>query len=167
MVQLRGGYVLFLAGLVSCAPSEQQPADAAATSTADREAIDRGHQAVLAALRANDCNALVPLLTDDVVFSPPNTPDAAGPEGVRAWCEPMVTQMKITGVTVTGREVTVAGDWAIEHGAFEWTVVPAAGGPEQREQGRFLAIWRRLADGSWKLSRDIWNSSVPAPTAGR
>lgn len=150
---------LFLSGCSK--PQSSAPANA----EADRAAIDRGHEAFLAAMRANDCNALLLLLTPDVVFAPPNVPTATGQDGVRAWCEPIFKQVKTTTVAVSGRDVDIAGDWAIEHGVFDWTVVPLAGGPEQRDQGRFLAIYHRQPDGSWKLARDVWNSSLPLPSA--
>jgi ketosteroid isomerase-like protein len=72
--------------------------------------------------------------------------------------------MKTSSVTISNRDVTVAGDWAIEHGNYDWAMTPAAGGAEVREQGRFVAVYHRLPDGSWKLNRDIWNSSLPLPT---
>lgn len=95
---------------------------------------------------------------------PPNTSTATGKDGVRQCCEPIFKQVKSTAVTVADRDVVVAGDWAIEHGNFDRTVAPVSGGPEQREQGRFVAIYRRQPDGSWKLARDIWNSALPLPS---
>jgi len=149
--------------LVGCSKPQESSAGSA-TAEADRAAIDRGHEAFLAGMRANDCTKLLPLLTADVVFAPPNAPTATGIDGVRAWCEPIFKQVKTTAVTVSDRDVDIAGDWAIEHGNFDWAVAPLAGGSEQREQGRFLAIYRRQPDGSWKLARDIWNSSLPLPS---
>jgi uncharacterized protein (TIGR02246 family) len=165
MTQKRKMLILVLPTLlIGCAPEPRTPTDGANTE-ADRAAIDRGHEAFLAGMRANDCNALLPLLTEDVVFAPPNTPTASGLDGVRQWCEPIFKQVKTTAVTVSDRDVVLAGDWAIEHGNFDWTVAPIAGGPEQREQGRFVAVYRRQPDGTWKLTRDIWNSSLPNPSA--
>lgn len=158
---LRSGFPLFtLVVVFACSPAPRDERD----TTADRSAIDSAHQAFLGGMRASDCDALLRLATDDVVFAPPNMPSATGPDGVRAWCQPIFTQVRTTGVTVSGRDVVVAGDWAIEHGDFDWTVAPVAGGAAQRDQGKFVAIWRRQADGSWKVARDIWNSSLPAPT---
>jgi uncharacterized protein (TIGR02246 family) len=166
MMQPRSLFILVLPMLFLGGCSKpQQSAAVTANADADRAAIDRGHEAFLAGMRANDCNALLPLLTADVVFAPPNATTATGLDGVRAWCEPIFKQVKTTAVTVSDRDVDIAGDWAIEHGNFDWTVAPLAGGSEQREQGRFLAIYRRQPDGSWKMARDIWNSSLPLPSA--
>jgi len=145
---------------VACA-QPQPPPD---TTAADRSAIDAGHEAFLAAMRANDCGALLTVLASDVVLVPPNMPEARGTDGARSWCESTFKQVKTKAVAVSGRDVTIAGDWGIEHGAFDWTVVPVAGGAEVHDQGRFVAIYHRQADGSWKVARDIWNSSLPIPT---
>jgi hypothetical protein len=32
------------------------------------------------------------------------------------------------------------------------------------EQGKFLQIYRKQSDGSWKMTREIYNSDLPLPT---
>jgi ketosteroid isomerase-like protein len=137
-------------------------AAAAVDVTADRSAVDKAHQGFLAAMRANDCTALLRQLADDAVFVPPNEPNAAGKTAIRAWCEAAFRDAKTAAVTVSDRGVTVAADWAIEHGKFDWSLAPVAGGGVVHVQGSFVAIWHRQPDGSWKMTRDIWNSSQPA-----
>jgi ketosteroid isomerase-like protein len=39
------------------------------------------------------------------------------------------------------------------------------GGEPQKDSGKFIEVWRRQGDGSWKIADDIFNSSLPAPTA--
>jgi len=138
---------------------------AAAKATADRAAIDKGHESFVAAMRASDCDAMLRVVADDAVFTPPNAPNAVGKEAIRSWCQGAFAQAKSSAVTISERQVTVAGDWAIEHGKFDWTLRPVAGGDSLRDRGNFLAIWRRQPDGSWKASRDIWNSLQPLPGA--
>jgi uncharacterized protein (TIGR02246 family) len=134
-------------------------------AAADRGAIDKGHEAFMAAMRASDCNGLLRVVADDAVFTPPNAPNAVGKEAVRSWCQGAFSQAKTSAVTVSDREVTVTGDWAIEHGKFDWTLIPVGGSNSVRDQGNFLGIWHRQPDGSWRLTRDIWNSSQPLPGA--
>lgn len=150
--------VLLLGG---CSPTQQVQQVSIADAQADRAAVDRGHEAFLAGLRANDCNALLPVVTTNVVLAPPNTPTVSGHAGVSSWCEPIFKQVKTSALSVSDRDLDIAGDWAIEHGSFDWTVTPLAGGSPQTNLGRFIAIWHREPDGSWKLARDLWNSSVP------
>jgi ketosteroid isomerase-like protein len=60
----------------------------------------------------------------------------------------------------------VAGDWAFRRAAATWVLKPRAGGPAVNESGKFLIIYRRLPDGSWRIARDIFNRDHP-PGAGR
>ena len=145
--------------VVACAGPQAAP-----DTAADRAAIDAGHEAFVAGMRKTDCTALLALLTPDAVVTPPNALEATGIEGVRSWCEPTFAQVKSKALAITNRDVTLSGDWGIEHGNFDWTVVPVAGGGDVRELGRFVGIWQRQSDGSWKLARDIWNSELPVPT---
>jgi len=52
---------------------------------------------------------------------------------------------------------------AIERGSFTWKVAPAPGGAEIDNQGSFLAVGQQQPDGSWKVQRNIWNSTLPLP----
>jgi ketosteroid isomerase-like protein len=38
---------------------------------------------------------------------------------------------------------------------------PKAGGPESLFDGKFLTVFKRQPDGSWKIYRDCFNSNVP------
>ncbi len=161
--------VLSLLLIVACSTST--PANNAATDTAaktpdtaaDKAAIAKAHDVVEGAYRSSDCNAMVSVAANDAVFEPPNTPSAKGVDGIRAWCTPMFNQMKTKALTVSNKEIDVSGDLAVDHGDYDWTLTPAAGGADVRAQGRYVTIWHREADGSWKTTRLIWNSSEPAP----
>ena len=126
-----------------------------------REAVDKGHEAWLGAMTANDAAALGQLVTSDVVLMPPHQPPVAGRQGVVDWFADVVKQARTVAVTVPQREVIVAGDVAIERGSFTWKVAPMGAASHVEDRGNFLAIWRQQSDGSWKLTRNIWNSTVP------
>jgi ketosteroid isomerase-like protein len=61
-------------------------------------------------------------------------------------------------------EVELAGDdWAFERGTYTIALTPKAGGTPIRDTGKYLTIYRRQADHSWLMARDIWNSNNPLP----
>lgn len=128
-----------------------------------KEAIDKGHTAFLVAMKANNAEALGPLVTTDVVFMPPHEQPVTGRQGVIDWFSGVVKQARTVAVLVPQREVIVTGDFGIERGSFIWKVAPTAGGSEIEDRGNFLAIWQRQPDGSWKAKYDIWNSTLPVP----
>ncbi|MFQ5962049.1 MAG: YybH family protein, partial [Candidatus Methylomirabilales bacterium] len=53
-------------------------------------------------------------------------------------------------------------DLAYEMGAYTLTIQPE-GGQAQTDTGKYVVVWTRQADGSWKLAVDIWNSNAPPP----
>jgi ketosteroid isomerase-like protein len=128
-----------------------------------RENVDKSHQAWLDAMRANDAQALGRLVTEDAVLMPPNQPVVVGRAAVIDWFAGVVKQARTTSVGIPQREVIIAGDWAIERGSFAWKVAPAAGGAPVEDRGNFLAIYQRQTDGAWKVTQNIWNSSLPTP----
>jgi ketosteroid isomerase-like protein len=38
---------------------------------------------------------------------------------------------------------------------------PQAGGPEAAINGKYLTVFKKQSDGSWKIYRDCFNSNTP------
>jgi len=70
--------------------------------------------------------------------------------------------MRTASLEISNRELVVGGDYATEVAQFAWTLVPVAGGAQVVDRGSYMQIWRRLPDGRWVFSREVWNSSAPA-----
>ena len=125
------------------------------------DAIDQIHEKFLAAMRANDPQALGRLVSRDAVFMPPDEPNVVGARGVTDWFGGVVKKARTTGVTVSNRHVVVSGDWAIERGEFRWRLSPVGSPTSTENHGNFVAIYHRDPDG-WKIKHNIWNSLAPA-----
>jgi len=148
--------------MLACSPSTP-PATTNTSPAADKAAVDKVHDVLEGSYRNSDCEAMVSQAASDASMEPPNSPTAKGVDGIRAWCQPMFAQMKTKALTVANKDIAISGDLAVDTGDYDWTLTPAAGGADQRIQGRYVTIWHRQTDGSWKMNRLIWNSSQPAP----
>lgn len=108
------------------------------------------------AFNAGDLAGIVALYTEDARLLPPNAGLAEGSEAIReifgGWIE---SGMKGDLETV---ETGVDGDLGYRVGTY--TVETADGSVADR--GKFIEIWERVG-GEWKITNDIWNSSMPAP----
>jgi ketosteroid isomerase-like protein len=93
---------------------------------------------------------------------PPNAPAVSGKAAARAWSQELSQQMTIQAIDYTSADVVIAGDWAIERYAGSLTMTPL-GGETMSETLKGIHIYRRQADGSWKLAQDVWNSDQPLP----
>jgi ketosteroid isomerase-like protein len=88
---------------------------------------------------------------------PPNGEIARGREAIqKLWKGAMDAGVK--GVKLITLEVEAHGDTAHEVGTY---VLVGEGG-KTLDNGKYIVIWKRDG-GLWKLHRDIWNTSMPAP----
>jgi ketosteroid isomerase-like protein len=61
--------------------------------------------------------------------------------------------------------VQVVGDVGIVHYTGEMTATPKKGGKPATEIIKGLHIYKRQADGSWKIAQDVWNTDAPEAPA--
>ncbi len=150
-------------GVTACAPVAEQPApEPAPTTEADVAAINRVHDEYTNALNAGDAAAYVALLTEDAVVMPPNQPAAIGQEASRARIQRLFDQNTLE-IARSVEEVVVAGDWAFSRHTGTGTQIPKAGGEPREFHNKGMAIFQRQPDGSWKITRYIFNSNTPPP----
>lgn len=118
--------------------------------TEDERAIRELVNDWMAATRAGDIDAVLELMTDDVVFLVPGH----APFGKREFAE---QSRGMADVEIEGRseieELRVLGDWAWLHNHIRVTATPARGEPVHRS-GYTLTIVRKCPDGKWRLARD-------------
>jgi ketosteroid isomerase-like protein len=159
-------FVLLTLGflLVACSPNPPSTGSTSATpdTAAVRSAIESANARFLEAFKRGDKAGLMANYVDDAVIMMPNEPAWRGKAEMDKGFTAFLGQMTFNeGVTKT-EDVMVAGDLAVETGTFTWTLQPRSG-PEIKDKGKYLTAWKRQADGSWKVVRDINNSDLPVP----
>jgi hypothetical protein len=70
----------------------------------------------------------------------------------------------MTDLAMPERDVTMAGEYAIERSLYEWTLRPKDGGSPIQDQAN-IGIWHRAGDGMWSETCGMWNSTRPVPAA--
>jgi ketosteroid isomerase-like protein len=58
-------------------------------------------------------------------------------------------------------EVRVLGEWAFERGRYTISLFPKAGGRPMEDVGKYITVYQRQPGDTWRMARDIWNSSNP------
>jgi ketosteroid isomerase-like protein len=129
----------------------------------DLQAINTLQSQVDSAIINGDTERYVGFLADDAVLMPPNAPPVVGKEAIRSWNAAMSKEMKIEAYTSSDDEVVVAGDWAFRRATVDWTIRSRAIGQPIRDSAKYLIVYARQPDGSWKVARDIWSSNTHAP----
>jgi uncharacterized protein (TIGR02246 family) len=116
----------------------------------DESAIREVVEQWMAASKAGDVDAVLNLMTDDVIFMTPGR-EPFGKDAFRAQSEGM------SGVQMDGHaevhEIEVLGDRAWIRNHIDLTLIPAQGEPKHR-CGYTLTILKKGDDGRWRLARD-------------
>ena len=152
-----------VAALVLCADmaAAQQPAPEAAdnkrTVEQDIAAIAEFNRQYLKAINDEDIATLSRLTTDDHIMISSGRPPLVGKAANDAANARVFQQFNIDE-TWTPVETVVAGDWAYQRGTFTVAATPRAGGSTTKTNGNFLRIYRRQANGEWRMIRDMFNS---------
>src|SRR5437868_6423751 len=69
---------------------------------------------------------------------------------------------KLSAIKLETRDVIVAGDYAIETGAYDMTAAPTkVGAKPVHDIGKYVVVWQKRSDGSYKILRDIGNTDLP------
>ena len=136
--------------------------DARCGSEADLSAIDKVRDAHVAALNVSDASAWAAQFADDGVQMPPNAPANVGKAMIASWSHAMLSQFRVQ-FALSVDEVRVRGEWAFERGGYTIGLSPTAGGSLVRDSGKYITIYERKPADTWRMARDIWNSSNPAP----
>ncbi len=159
--------------LVSCtAPAGKSEAGATAVAVAQaepnvaeiRSAIEAANQKWAAAMLAGDMTDAIGNYADDAVLMMPMMPTLNGRAAIESGMKEMLTMMKVNDAKPSTLDVVASGDLAIETGTVTMTTTMKGAKPVT-EVGKYLTVWKRQADGGWKIIRDINNSDGPPPKA--
>ena len=157
--------VLFAA---ACAPKGETPVtDSAAPAAppvvdvaAVRQAIDQTNTKMIDALQRADTALIMSVYADDAVTMMSGQPAWRGKSEIATNGKQMFDAVKFSDVKFNTTSVDVAGDYAIETGAYEMTVTEK-GKKAVADKGKYITVWKKQADGSWKVYRDISNTDIP------
>lgn len=154
---IRWGAISLVLAVAACqTPAPEAPGELAQE---DLAALDSLRSEYAAAMLAGSWANLAALYTGDAVRMPPN---AAAQEG-RAAIETAQEQEPevITEFTLTPHLTTGAATFAFERGSYAVTLTREGSSEPVSDQGKYLVVARKQADGSWLIAQHIWNSNLP------
>lgn len=116
---------------------------------------------------AKDLEKTISFYSQDAIVLPTNAPAATTRDAIRnTWKELLASPGLAISWKTTKVEVAKSGDIAYTTGTYELTMNDASGTPIN-DRGKYVEVWKKQADGKWKVAVDIWNSdltaSAPAP----
>lgn len=162
--------LFLMAFTLACQSAQQSPVDTrpepqstADTRPADEAALRKLEDEWSKAAGDKDLAKTVSYYSDDALVMPSNAPTANTKDAVRkVWSDTLTSPGFSGGWKTTKAEVARSGDIGYTSGTYEFTMNDASGKPAT-DRGKYVAVWKKQADGSWKCTVDIWNSDLPAP----
>jgi ketosteroid isomerase-like protein len=149
--------------LIAIAASACRPSAPAPLSEADRAAMRRTIEPVLAMLTSPnpDWQKFVSIYAEDAVVMPGGARPFIGHDSILVLLHnlPVFAEYKQTSDRLEG-----SGNLAYQI----WTYIARVEEPNKPavvDTGKDVFVWRKEADGNWKVVIEIWNSIMPQPTA--
>ena len=143
--------------LIASGCGEKTPPD---TRAADESAVRAADAQWSKAAAAKDVDAAVSYYSDDASLLGPNVPIASDKAGIRAAWASLLDPDTSLSWQASKVEVSRSGDLAYVQGVYQLTSKDARG-KATADNGKFVEVWKKQADGKWKTVADIFNSDLP------
>jgi ketosteroid isomerase-like protein len=139
----------------------------AADEAAVRDSIRATEEKLARADVKGDVAARLDTYAEDAVIFPPGEDPVSGKRAVAQF----VTRMQATSPKIAREQFEIASldvceDFAVETGSIAMQL-EAPGTAFVTTRVPYMTVWKRQADGSWKIQKDMWNhggAGVPATT---
>lgn len=152
--------ILPLLLLAACAapPPPDMSADAEkAVRAVDAEWMKAGE--------AKDAARFVSYYAEDAAVMFPNMPQLNGAAAIRQGMEQAFAVPGFALVTTATKYVAAkSGDLVYTQGTYKTTANDAKG-KQVNDTGKYVVVFRKQADGAWKVAADIFNSDLPPAPA--
>jgi ketosteroid isomerase-like protein len=148
--------------LVTVALAVTLSASAQMGNTKAMEAIRRADREWMAAYASKSVDKAASFVAPDGAIYEPNAPAAQGQEAVKKMAAEMfkLPEVKLSW-TPTLVEAAKSGDLGFSSGTYEFSFKDPSGKTID-DKGKYVTVWKKQADGSWKVLRDIFNSDLPS-----
>ena len=145
--------VLFLTACGQQAPPDTRAADAATIKDLDSQWSKKA--------AANDVEGTMSFYTDDASMLPPNAPIAIGSQAIRSMWATFLVPGNSVSWEASKVEVARSSDLAYSTGVYH-EIMKDAQGKSASDNGKYLEVWKKQADGKWKVVADMYNSDLPS-----
>jgi len=132
-------------------------ADVAAT-------IDERNTALEQAMLGGDVEGMVAGYAPDAVLQPPMMPASSGTESIRALFAGMVEEGPPASFDIVSDNVIVAESGELAYETGHYTVSgQEPEGEVWEDQGKYLTVWKKGADGQWQTAALSWSPNAAPP----
>ena len=151
----------------ACSPaSNDTPVASANASPSASDQTDARRQIEAAAIETwqavarGDSAAILAHYADDAIVLGSGAPMLQGKPAVAAFLQGLFGENRLTDVKGTVTDIMISGDLAVETGTYAMTIIPRNGNAVA-DKGKYIHVWKKSVDGSWKIVRYAPTSDIP------
>jgi ketosteroid isomerase-like protein len=156
---VRLGIVFSVTLMFGCAaPQPSAPPD---TRAADEAAIRKADMDWSNAAQAKQVESWVAYYSSDAIVLPPNEKIATTKDAIHKTISDLLAAPGLSLKWEPAKvEVARSGEIGYSYGMYELTMNDPKGNPVA-DHGKYVEVWKKQADGSWKCAVDTFNSDLP------
>ena len=133
---------------------------AALDQTEARRQIEDAAIGIWQAVARGDSAAVLAHYSDDALILGSGAPMVQGKPAVAAFLQGLFGGNTLRDVKGNVTDIMIGGDLAVETGTYAMTIIPKNGNAVA-DRGKYLHVWKKSVDGSWKVVRYVPTSDVP------
>lgn len=135
------------------------------TRAADEVAIRQQSMAWSNAAQSHNVDKALSFYAPDAIVLPDGKPIAPTQDAIRSGWQALLSDNSLTlSWKTTAVGVAKSSDIAYEYGSYALDTT-GKDGKISTETGKYLLVWKKQPDGSWKVAIDTDNSDAPPPAA--
>ena len=127
---------------------------------ADEKAVRDADEQWSKVAAAKDLDKTVSFYANNAIVLPPNQAAVTTKDGIRNLWKGFLDSLAEISWKTTRVEMARSGDMGYLTGAYEMTMKDGT-----KDKGKYCEVWKKQADGKWKVSIDMFSSDLPAPGA--
>jgi len=139
----------------------KKPASRSTKSKLDPGLLE-AHYAYEAAINSNNTDLVMAMYDKDAEILQPDGPIVSGHKNIRKWVADYFKAYKTRWKKVPLKNF-VFGEYGFDEGIDTAVDIPRDGGKPIHWDCKGILVYKRQADGEWRIFRDIWNNNKPQP----
>src|SRR5438874_11229331 len=131
-----------------------------AADTQSEQAVREADEQWSNAAAAKDLDKTVSFYADNAMVLPPNQPMVTSKTGIRNLWKGFLESLTDISWKTTRVEMAKSGDVGYLIGTYTMTMKDGT-----KDTGKYCEVWKKQADGKWKVAADMFSSDLPATPA--
>jgi uncharacterized protein (TIGR02246 family) len=132
----------------------------ASDQTEARRQIEAAAMEIWRAVARGDSAAILADYADDALILGSGAPMLQGKPAIAAFLQGLFGGNTLRDVKGNVTDIMIGGDLAVETGTYAMTIIPKNGNAVA-DKGKYIHVWKKSVDGSWKVVRYVPTSDIP------